>query len=439
MLLLSTQGAIERAVFMSSLTSDLLPSCLSDCNRSEHVRDMKILLVHNFYGSAAPSGENQVFEAERDLLIRRGHEVATYTRHSDEIRSRGFWGKMQGALATPWNFRSDAAVRKIADNFSPDVVHVHNTFPLISPSVFYAVGKKSARAITMHNYRLFCPAAISLREGRTCTECLDKHSVGPSLRYGCYRESRLATLPLALNVALHRKLGTWSKQVDAFIALSVFQRKLLVKAGLPDGKLHVKPNFYPGIPQILPWSERKPYAIFAGRLTAEKGVINLLRSWRLWGNGAPELRIAGDGDLRPELEKIASGLQVRFLGQLSGEAAQAEIAHSRLLVLPSECLEGFPMVVREAFAFGTPVAVSDIGPLPDIVKHGESGVVFKPGNPESLMDEVRKAWETPGMLERLGEGARTAFLKEYTEDVNYKLLMEIYETAIAAHKTRYPS
>lgn len=344
---------------------------------------------------------------------------------------------MQGALAAPWSFRSAAAVKKIVDNFCPDVVHVHNTFPLISPSVFYAVDKKSALVLTLHNYRLFCPAAIPLREGRTCTECLDKHSVRPSLRYGCYRESRLATLPLALNAALHRRLGTWSHQVDAFIALSDFQRKMLVKAGLPEEKVHVKPNFYPGIPQVLLWSEREPYAVFAGRLTAEKGVLNLLRAWRLWGSDAPELRLAGDGDLRPELERIVSGLPVRFLGQLSGAAAQVEIARARLLVLPSECFETFGLVVLEAFAFGTPVAVSDIGPLPGIVQHGVSGVVFQPGNPESLLDEVRKAWKAPGLLERLGAGARAAFLRDYTEDVNYKRLMEIYEAAIAAHKTRY--
>ena len=144
----------------------------------------------------------------------------------------------------------------------------------------------------------------------------------------------------------------------------------------------------------------------------------------------------GDSELRPELELMATGLPVRFLGQVSGKEAQAQIAGARLLVLPSEWFEGFPMVVREAFAFGTPAAVSDIGPLPSIVQHGGSGVVFSPANPESLLKEVRTAWETPGLLERLGQGARAEFETKYTEEANYRMLMAIYEDAIAVNRAR---
>ena len=400
---------------------------------------MKILIVHNFYGSVAPSGENQVFEAERDLLIRRGHEVKTYTRHSDEIRRWGALGTLQGALATPWNPFAAGKLRRLLELEQPDVMHVHNTFPLLSPAIFHAIESEVALVLTLHNYRLFCPAAIPIRRSKACTECIDIRSAWPSLRYGCYRVSRFATLPLAVSVGLHRILGTWKNKIDAFITLSDFQRKIMVAAGLPENKVHVKPNFYPGLPVAPPWKEREDYAVFAGRISEEKGVENLIRAWIKWGDCAPELRILGDGPLREKLAGLADAqlkVRIRFHGQIESDRAQNEIARARLLVLPSVCFEGFPMVVREAFAFGTPVAVSDIGPLPDIVKHGESGVVFKPGNPESLKDEVRKAWETPGMLERLGEGARAAFLKEYTEDVNYKRLMEIYEAAIRTRRRK---
>lgn len=397
---------------------------------------MKVLLVHNFYGSSAPSGENQVFEAECALLTIRGHEVERFIRSSDDIRSRGVLGEVCGALSTPWNFRMFHAIRRKVASFRPDVVHVHNTFPLISPSIFHSIGCRAARVLTLHNYRLFCPAAIPMLNGHTCTACLDGGTVVPSLIHGCYRGSRLATTPLAFNVALHRALGTWSKQVDAFISLTDFQRQVMTQAGLPEELVQVKANFYPGRPVPIAWKKRDPYVVFAGRLTAEKGVVSLLFAWQAWGGEAPELRLVGDGELRPELERMAAGLPVRFLGQVSSAEAQALIAGARLLVLPSECFEGFPMVVREAFAFGTPAAVSNIGPLPYIVQHGVNGVVFEPANPQSLLSEARVAWETQGLLEKLGQGAGAEFEAKYTEEANYATLMAIYQQAIAVNQNR---
>src|SRR3954463_5671491 len=229
-------------------------------------RPRRILLAHNYYGSSAPSGENQAFDLEKALLERRGHEVRVYSRHSDEIRGRGALGVLQGALATPWNPRSVRAIRRVIDEFQPDVVHVHNTFPLISPAIFPGIASRAARVLTLHNYRLFCPAGIPLRDGKPCTECLDRKSVLPALRYGCYRGSRLATAPLALGVSLNRRRGVWENDVDAFIALTDFQREMMVAAGLPAHKVLVKPNFYPGQPQRIPWTSRRQGVVFAGRL-----------------------------------------------------------------------------------------------------------------------------------------------------------------------------
>lgn len=387
---------------------------------------MKILLAHNYYGSAAPSGENQVFEAERELLLSRGHEVMEFTRHSNTLRAKGAIGKLIGGALTPWNIQSYWAIQTAVKKFRPNVVHVHNSFPTLSPAIFHAIGTRARRVLTLHNYRLFCPAAIPMRKGNICTECLDRHSVWPAIQYGCYRNSRLATLPLAASVALHRGLGTWTRQVDAFIALTEFQRERMVNAGLPAHKVFVKPNFYPGNPPVVPWAKRSATVVFVGRLQAEKGVATLIKAWALWGPTTPELRIIGDGELRNDLENLAQGLPIHFLGQLSSQQAQQEIAQSKLLVLPSECFEGFPMVVREAFAFGTPAAVSNLGPLPSIVKHGQTGVNFEPGNPESLLQVVRTAWLSPVLLEKLAHNARKAFEANYTEESNYHLLMNIY-------------
>lgn len=325
---------------------------------------LKILLVHNDYGSAAPSGENQVFAAELALLRAHGHAVETFTRHSDEIRAQGAWGAVRGALATAWNPWMTWAIRRAVERFRPAVVHVHNTFPLISPGIFPAIGPRAARVLTLHNYRLFCPAAIPLRDGRVCTDCLAARSSWPALRHGCYRHSRLATLPLAFSVALHRTLNTWTQQVDAFIALSDFQRQLMTQSGLPAARVYVKPNFYPGHPQPVPWPDRQDYAVFAGRLTAEKGVETLIRAWTRWGRSAPELRILGDGPLRAALERLAAAAPtapIRFFGQVSAQEAERHIAGGKLLVLPLEWFEGFPMVLREAFAFGTPLASKLLG------------------------------------------------------------------------------
>lgn len=400
---------------------------------------MKILLIHNYYRSSSPSGENLVFQAESKLLQNRGHQVEKLIRRSDDLHKKGPLAAMCGAACTPINPRAASTVGHKVKISHSDVVHAHNTFPLFSPSIFRAAGKTAATVLTLHNYRVFCPKALPLRNGRTCTACIDTKSVWRSVAYGCYRESRIATIPLALCVALHRAIGTWHRHVDAFIALSKFQKKIMVKAGLPEGRVHVKPNFYAGNPAAVPWEKRNNCVVFAGRLSAEKGVENLISAWLRWGDSAPELRILGDGPLRGQLQKISSragGNNVRFFGQVSGKEAEDQIARAKLLILPSVCFEGFPMVLREAFAFGTPAAVSDIGPLPSIVEHGKSGVVFAPGNVDSLLKEVRTACEAPGYMEKLALGAKNAFGANYTEEANYQMLMKIYQAAIANFKSR---
>ncbi|WP_460027916.1 glycosyltransferase family 4 protein [Methyloparacoccus murrellii] len=401
---------------------------------------MKILLVHNHYGSSAPSGENQVFEAEEALLRSRGHEVLEFTRHSDEIRGQGAFGTLKGALATPWNPFAMAALRRVVDELRPDVVHVHNTFPLLSPGIFHAIGRRTARVLTLHNYRLFCPAAIPLRAGRVCTDCLDRRSVWPALRHGCYRNSRAATLPLAASVALHRQLGTWTRQVEAFIALTDFQRDRLVAAGLPAERVSIKPQFYDDPPTPVPWDHRESRVVFVGRLGEEKGVRHLIEAWLAWGRDAPRLELIGQGPERGIWEDRvrAAGLSARvvFTGQLPFAEVQQRIARSRLLVLPSVWFEGFPMVIREAFALGVPVAASNLGSMASLVRSGHNGVLFEPGHAPDLLRVVRDAWQAPSLLPRLGAQARADFDTRYTAEANHAMLMTIYENAIALRRQR---
>jgi glycosyltransferase involved in cell wall biosynthesis len=311
----------------------------------------------------------------------------------------------------------------------------------LSPAVFRAARETgTATVVTLHNYRTFCAAGIPMRTGRPCTECLDRHSVWPALRYKCYRNSRLATLPVAGMIALHRTLGTWRKDVDAFIALTQFQRDKLVDAGLPAERVYVKPHFYPAPPKPLPWDAREPRAVFIGRLGEEKGLHVLLEAWRAWGPGAPALELIGDGPERTTLEASARthGLngRIRFSGQLPFAETQARLARASLLLLPSLCFEGFPMVIREAFALGVPVAASRLGSMPCLVEEGVNGVLFAPGDADDLLQRVKSLWNTPERLATMAGNARADFETKYTEDVNYRTLMAIYESAIAVSKER---
>ena len=263
---------------------------------------MKILLAHNFYDSASPSGENQVYAIERALLRTRGHEVAEFSRHSDEILRQGVWGLLRGALATPWNPWMAARIRRRVEEFQPDVVHVHNTFPLLSPAIFHAIGSRSARVLTLHNYRLLCPNALFFRDGHVCEDCIGKLVPWPGVLHACYRNSRAATGVTAAMLLLHRVLRTYTRMVDVYIALTDFARKKFIQGGFPAGKMAVKPNFVD--PDPGNGDGRGGYALFVGRLSQEKGVNTLLEAWEKIG-GKIQLKIVGDGPLASQVAEAS--------------------------------------------------------------------------------------------------------------------------------------
>lgn len=393
---------------------------------------MKILFVHNFYGSEAPSGENVVVMAEMELLRKTGNEVFEFFMHSDTIRQKGIFGLLSGALNTPWSYQGYFKIKKIVADLNPDILHVHNTFPLISPAIFHAISGKVPVVLTLHNYRLFCAAGIPMRAGKPCTLCLDGQTVLPALRYRCYRNSLFATVPLAFSIWLHRKLKTWQK-VSRYIALTNFQAALMAASGLPEGRILVKPNFFPGFPPVIPFDKRKTQVVFVGRLGEEKGVHDLLEAWAIVGKTEFSLLIIGDGPLRSNLEAkvVENKLEsVLFTGNLPSSEVHRHIAESRLLVLPSRCFEGFPMVIREAYAFGTPVAVSNLGPLPNLAENGRLGFIFEPANPVSLAAAIVESLTDKERTHTMSTACRHTFEEKYTEKANYKLLMDIYNRAI---------
>lgn len=402
---------------------------------------MKILLIHNYYGSQSPSGENAVFNSEMQLLREHGHQIIEYTRHSDEIRKKKWLGTLKGAVSVPWNPFSLQHIRRVIKQEKPDVMHVHNTFPLLSPSIFYAAdGTKTATVLTLHNYRLFCASAILMRDNKSCTLCLDGASVKMAIKHGCYRDSRLATLPLALSIALHRKIKTWQKQVDAFITLTEFQRKMMINAGLPFAAIYVKSHFYPVPPVPISMDCRENKVIFIGRLSSEKGVRILLDAWHFWGQDAPDLEIIGSGPEEEQLKQqlIASGLnhKIRFLGQLSFQQTQYQLQQAKILLLPSLCFEGFPMVIREAFALGVPVVASRLGAMICLIEEQKNGILFEPGNAGDLVCVLKKVWMNQKHLTKMGEAARFTFEIRYTAKANYDMLIDIYKAASLSRKLK---
>jgi glycosyltransferase involved in cell wall biosynthesis len=403
---------------------------------------VKILLAHNFYGSTAPSGENIAFMAEADLLRNRGHSIIEFIRHSDELLQRGFTGKLKGALGTVWNPVSLRGLKIALNETKPDIVHVHNTFPLLSPSVFYATRDLNIPTVmTMHNYRIGCSAATAIRKDEPCTLCLDKKSVLPALRYGCYRDSRMATLPVSLMIALHSAKDTWKKNVDAFITLTDFQKEKMAQFGISQESLFVKPHFFENPPEFVPGQEREVKAVFIGRLYAAKGIHILVDSWKKWGKNAARLEIIGDGPMKSALMRTvetseASGA-ISFLGNLPHADAMKRLSSAKLLILPSLCFEGFPMVIQEAYAFGVPVAASNIGALPHLIAENRTGTLFAPGNAESLLAAVQPLFADDRKLRAWSGKARQEFEAKYTAGKNYEILMSIYEAAAANRKAKF--
>ena len=240
---------------------------------------------------------------------------------------------------------------------------------------------------------------------------------------------------MALMIAIHRRLGTWQKRVDAFIALTAFQKRKMAEAGLPEDRIYIKSHFYADPPDAFPWPDREPKVVFIGRLGMEKGIHVLIDAWKQWGGEAPMLEIIGDGPERVALEKQADennpAGNILFMGQLPYEETQTILSRASLLILPSLCFEGFPMAIREAFALGVPVAASQLGSIPDIVTDGQDGVLFLPGNADDLLENVSSVWQKPQALAVMGENARKAFEERYTAERNYEMLMEVYRRARA--------
>ncbi len=386
---------------------------------------MKVLLLHNHYRERGV--EDSVFASEGALLESRGHLVSRYTRHNEEATHLG---TLSLASKTLWSRQSYNALRQLIRQLRPDVMHVHNTLPLLSPSVYWAAHAERVPVVqTLHNYRLLCPNALFFRDGHPCEKCLGRLP-WPGVLHACYRHSHAASAVLAVMLALHRTIKTWQDKVDTYIALTEFAKRKFIQGGLPPQKVIVKPNCVhpdPGMGQ-----GQGGNALFVGRLSPEKGIRALLDGWKSL-NTAVRLTIVGDGPGSTQIQKSieARGIQnVEVLGRRPRDQVLRLMRDARFLVFPSECYESFPMSIAEAFACGTPVVAARVGAMVEVVEDGRTGLHFNPGDAADLAAKMEWLLTHPKDLVQMRKEARAEYEAKYTAERNYSMLIEIYAETI---------
>lgn len=391
----------------------------------------KVLIIHNFYQQSG--GEDKVVEQESAMLRSRGIEIEHYYVHNDSIQSRGLANMAKLAVEAAWSLPEFKRIKKLLLQVKPDVVHVHNFFPVISPSVYHACERLGIPVVqTLHNYRLICPAATFMRGNKVCEKCLHG-TLLHSIRHGCYRGSQLQTIPVAAMIKFNDLIGTWRHKVSRYIALTEFARDKFAESGIPLDRIAVKPNFIHHKTMKTQYDSNDRYLLFVGRISAEKGVRNLLQAWsQLEDRGGLRLVIIGDGPEKAELAAAYPQEDVRFLGKQDGDTVLDCMSRAMYVMVPSIWYEGFPMTIVESFSVGTPVLCSRLGALEEVVEDGVTGFHFQHDDLENIKTVIRcaVAYENyAAMRQKVSEN----YAARYTEEVNVKQLMAIYSEAMEEH------
>lgn len=375
-------------------------------------RQLRILVVHNAYQRRG--GEEEVRDGEVSLLRQHGQIVETYDRESVEIEAMS---RISVTQQTFWSLRTTADLRERIGRFRPDVIHVHNSFPLISPSIFWGAARARVPVVqTLHNFRLLCPQAMFLRDGKVCEDCLGKVP-WRSVAHKCYHESAAQSAVVTTMLSAHRLAGTYRKKINRYIALSGFCRSKFIAGGFPADLISVKSNFV-DVP-ASPDGPRKG-ALFVGRLSHEKGVTVMLDALNCLGHQS--IDVIGSGPLQT---MVAEHPQVNSLGSQPRSEVLRRMQRAEYLLVPSIWHEG-PMTVIEAFACGLPVIASRSGAMEELIEDGVTGLLFDAGSPTALLSAIRWANEHPAMMREMGANARSEYLRRYTPELNYRQLMSIY-------------
>jgi glycosyltransferase involved in cell wall biosynthesis len=391
---------------------------------------MNIIVCHNFYQQ--PGGEDQVFAEEADLLAAHGHNVKRFTLHNDVIKGEGepsTFGMLGLMGDTVWNRRVYTRLHALVRRHRAQVVHFHNTFPLMSPAAYYAARAGGAAVVqTLHNYRLICPAGTFFRDGKTCEECLGRSSPWPALLHKCYRDSLPATGVASAMLTAHRAAGTYRAIVDVYVALTEFARQKFIRGGLPAGKIVVKPNFV-GTDRGA-GDGAGNFGLFVGRLDASKGLDVLLNAWSKVPGDA-RLKILGDGPLAPAVrEAAAKDRRIEWLGRQPLDVVYDMMGQAAFLVISSVWYEGLPRTVVESFSKGTPIIASKLGALEELIRPGETGWHFEPNDASDLASSIAGALANPVGLRQMRGLARREYEGKYTASDNFRQMMALYARAL---------
>ncbi len=393
---------------------------------------LRILMVHNFYQE--PGGEDQVFRAEKKLLEDHGHEVITYTAHNDAITDMG---KLALLRATFWSRDAYSDLRSVIRRRRPQVMHAHNTFPLISPSAYAAARVEGVPVVqTLHNFRLLCANVMLLRNGAVCERCVGRAFGWPAILGRCYRSSATQSAVVSGMVWYHRARRTWAEDVDVYVALTSFARDKFVAGGLPAERIVVKPNFVEDAWANLPPDAPGEEVLFVGRLAPEKGIATMLAAWRSSAE-LPVLRLIGDGPMRDTvLAAAATDPRIVWVGQQSPELVRQAMRRSAVLLVPSLCYEGAPLVIVEAFSAGLPIIGSAHGAPGAQIEAGITGLHHRPGDAEDLAQLVRWSQTHPDVMSAMRVQARKEYLEAYSTAANYRMLLDLYARARRAVRVR---
>jgi glycosyltransferase involved in cell wall biosynthesis len=384
---------------------------------------VNILMLHNSYQFRG--GEDESYESEVRMLRSNGHSVETIQMDYAQMSAKG---KIQVALESLWSAPSYNLVDRMLHERKFDVLHVQNFFPLLSPSVYYAAKKHRVAVVqTLRNYRLLCPNVFFYRDGHVCEDCIDKVFKYPGVIHGCYRGSRVATAAVAAMTAFHTMKGTWLNAVDIYIALTKFVRDKFIEAGFPEQKLVVKSNFV--YPDPGCGDGQGDYALFVGRLSPEKGLDTLLQAWRQL-NRNWKLKVVGDGPMADDVRAFCAGnTSVEWVGAKSRAETAEMMGNARVLVFPSQWYETFGRVAMESFAAGTPVIASRLGAMAEVCEEGPAGLLFETGNATDLADKLRWVFDHPADAKAMRLIARQVFEARYTMPQNYRVLIDVYQSA----------
>jgi glycosyltransferase involved in cell wall biosynthesis len=392
---------------------------------------MKILLCHGYYTQRG--GEDRSFEEERDLLVANGHGVVEYVRRNDDMHALG---PIKSLATTLWNRAAAADVEALIRHERPDVVHCTNIFPLISPAVCHVAHRHGVAVVqALRNYRLLCANASLLRDGRPCEDCVSGLLPWPAIVHRCYHGSAGHSAAVAAMQVAHRMIGTWRRTVDAFFTLTHFARQKYIDAGFPADRLHVKHNSVHPDPGV--GAGDGGYVAFAARLAPEKGVGTLLEAWRR-NAFLPPLKIVGEGPLASTVAAAAAAdSRIEWLGHVPEAEVHRVFGAARAVIMPSIWYETFGRTIAEAFAGGTPVIASRLGAMAELVDDGRTGWLFAAGDAGDLANKVAASLE---LSSHDGVAMRAAARRKYescfTPALNYERLMEIYERAVTAARSR---